>query len=665
MANAYCFACLGRPLLLDTNGEPVAVRTRKALAIMGFLSRVNDMAAPRETLADLFWSNADRYKSMQSLRQALRQLKTAEQDAGVDVVKATTGHVHLDASAFVTDLSHLSALLGKGRAVDFREAEDLWRGEFLTGFDEIDPEFSDWLMVERERIRSEITSAALQHLNKIRTDDGGVQVEAGARFLLKTDPALEAAHRVLIRLYRKLGQQERAEQQYKACEREMRLHLDAEPDEETRALLDGPVEAGVADLASGETGDSSAGGGRLSNREDIIRLPEITIVSAAISHPVPADARNLRDEIVAGLSSFRSFDLFQAEYFGDEGEIQPTLLQGHELGAYVLRFRHNERSGKIAVQFEDRSDGRIVFNEIVDLNHWDTLQTAASQTINRIHLFATDKLQNPGNNAAFARWCQVEALMWEFNPQSDKKALQILSDLERRHSNFSLVFAAKALINMKQLLHYPIEDRELGLAMDGILSLCERAVMLDPWQPFNQRAHGWALIQSNMSEDARRAFLQAGRLNAVDPANLMSVAEGLAFSGDVAQAKEKADLAMSLVVSVPRPFYEYYSNIFFAAEDFDTAARFVEKTSFNSIAGLTTRVASLICAGKEDEALQVLERHGDKYEKIIQNTGLAQEGPEEWARKVNLFQEPKARMNYEKGVNLVKKYFFGDRAALR
>ncbi|MDN3719168.1 hypothetical protein QW131_07930 [Roseibium salinum] len=60
-------------------------------------------------------------------------------------------------------------------------------------------------MVERERVRSEVTSAAFQHLNDIRINDGGMQVEAGGRFLLRVDPALESAHRVLIRLYKKTG----------------------------------------------------------------------------------------------------------------------------------------------------------------------------------------------------------------------------------------------------------------------------------------------------------------------------------------------------------------------------------------------------------------------------------------------------------------------------
>lgn len=664
MAQASCFACLGRPLLLDKRQDPVAVKTRKALAIVGYLSRMNGLSAPRETLADLLWSGTDRAKAMQSLRQALRQLKTAEALSGFEFIKSSPGLIQLDETAFSSDLTQLLGLLSKGRASDFREAEELWRGEFLAGFEEIDAEYADWLVVERERVRSEITTAAFQHLTQIDISDGGEKVEAGARFLLKLDTSLETAHRLLIRLYKALGQQERAEQQFRDCEREMRLHLDAKPDAETRALL----EADVSTQSHSDKTETENSGSQLSNSQshddDSIRLPEISIHSSSLTGPNLNDARDLKDEILAGLSSFRSFDLYQAEYFDEDQAPAPTLVTGNELGSYILKFRQNERNSKIAVQFEDRTDGRIVFNEIVDLKQWENLQAAASQTISRIQLYSTGKLRNPNNGAAFARWCQAEALMWDFDPQSDRKALQLLNEIESKHKNFSMVFSAKALINMKQMIHYPIEDRELGLAMDQILSLSEQAVLLDPWQPMNQRAYGWALMQSNMSEQARKAFLQAGRLNSVDPANLMSVAEGLAFSGDVVLARKNADIAMGLITSVPRVFYEYYSNVFFAAEDYESAAQFIERASYSSLSGLTTRVASLICAGKKEEAIQVLKRHEENYSGIIRNTGLGQYDPNEWAEKINFFQDPKTRMNYEKGVSLVKSFFFGDRASV-
>jgi DNA-binding SARP family transcriptional activator/tetratricopeptide (TPR) repeat protein len=657
MANALCFACLGRPLLLGQGQEPVAVKTRKALAIMGYLSRKSGLASPREALADLLWSGTDRHKAMQSLRQALRQLKTAEEAAGMDVVRSSPGHVQLDSSVFSSDLTRIMELVERGRTGDFHEAEELWRGDFLSGFEDIDPEFSEWLLVERERVHSEVMGAAFRHLNQVIVDDGGVQVEACGRFLLKIDPASEAAHRVLIRLYKKLGQKERAEQQYQACVREMRLHLDAEPDPETKALLAETVDGELRNAAPREV-SSGRSAGQLLNSDDVVRLPEISIVATALSRKGLSDAVHLREEIVSGLSSFGSFDMFEAEYFRDENVPRPTLVDGHELGSYVLRFRHDERSGKIVVQFDDRSNGQIVFNEIVDLSLWDGIVPTASQIVSRIYSHAIGKLRNPANTAVFARWCQADALLWDFTPQSDEKAMHILNEIELTNSSFSRIYSAKASIMMKREVHFPLHDKSYSDGKSNLLSLAEKSIMLDPWQAMNQRIYGWALILSNMPEEARRAFQNAGRLSSADPANLMSVAEGLAFSGDVNDALETAKRAFSLFAFVPRVFYEYLANIHFAAQDYEAAIRQIERGSGIGISGLTTRVAALICAGREEEALQILGRYSDQLAGTMKETSMMAEDPVGWRRKVNFFQDGKVREEYDRGAALVQRFLF-------
>ncbi len=658
MANASCFACLGRPLLLNSDQEPVAVKTRKALAIMGYLSRMSGMASPRETMADLLWSGTDRHKAMQSLRQALRQLKTAEETAGVDVVRSAAGHIQIDTSVFASDLMHMNTLLDHGTAADFREAEALWRGEFLTGYDDIDSEFAEWLTVERERVRSELISAAFKHLNRISTDDGGVQTEAGARFVLKLDPAFEAAHRVLIRLYKKLGQLERAEQQFRSCEREMRLHLDAEPDEETRKLLTEPNVGTAAPSSLIKDGNNATNRGFLPNYDDQVPLPEISIVSSSLLKKGLSDAVHLREEIVSGLSSFRSFELFESEYFGDENTPRPTLMEGHELGSYMLRFRHDERSGKVVVQFEDRGNGQIVFNEIIDLQFWDGLVPAASQIVSRIHNHATSRLRNPAKTSVFARWCQAEALLWDFTPQSDEKAMRLLDDLERTNRSFSMTYAGKASIIMKQELHFPLLDKPFAGEENNLLNLAEKSIRLDPWQAVNQRVYGWALILSNMPEEARRAFHNAGRLSSADPANLMSVAEGLAFSGDINEARVTAERAFSLFAFVPRVFYEYLANICFAAEDYDSAIKQIERGAGVGISGLTTRVAALVCSGREEEAIQTLQRFGENRAALLRNSPALAQDPQSWRKKINFFQNEKVRNDFDKGAALVQRFLF-------
>ncbi len=626
---------------------------------MGYLSRVNSMSSPREKLADLLWSGAERPKAMQSLRQALRQLKTAEEEAEVDVLQSSSGDVRLDPESFSSDLTAIMRLLDRGHTEDFQGAKDLWRGDFLAGFDDIDTEFSDWLQVERERVRSEVASATFRHLNQISTTDGGLNAEAGARFLLKVDPALEAAHRALIRLYLKLGQRERAEQQLKACEREMKLHLDATPDQETLDLFEDNDEKDwqVSEFRRpGEVGPILT---NLSNSDTIVRLPEISVISASLAKTGLNDAIYLREEIVSGLSSFRSFDLFEAEYFGEKNAPSPTLVEGHDLGSYFLRFRHDDRSGKVVVQFEDRGNGQIVFNEIVDLSQWNGILPAASHIVSRVHSFTTERLRNPSNTSVFARWCQAEALLWDFTPQSDEKAMRLLNELERSNRNFSRTYAGKASIIMKQALHFPLHDKTTSEGMHDLLNLAEQAIVLDPWQAVNQRVYGWALILSNKPEEARRAFQNAGRLSASDPSNLMSVAEGLAFSGDVDEARLTAEKAFNLFAFIPRVFYEYLANIYFAAEDYEGAIEQIERGSGVSIGGLTTRVAALVCADRHEEAVQILRRFGDHRQSLMKNSPGDLQDLEDWRRRVNFFQNKKVRANFDRGAELVQKFLFG------
>jgi DNA-binding SARP family transcriptional activator/tetratricopeptide (TPR) repeat protein len=650
---------------MGADGDPVATKTRKALAILGYVSRISDLSASREAVADLLWSSAAGRKGMQSLRQALKQLKTAEKTAGLDVVKSEGGHIHIAAGSLPTDLVHLLEHLNASDSPDFEAARVLWRGDYLAGFEDIDPVFTDWLLIERQRIRDEVIDATLKHLSGAIVAAATPGAEAAAHFLLHMDPAFEPAHRALIQIYLNRGQRERAEQQLRACERELN-ELDGVPEQGTRELLRIRSEIDNKPSSSMDSGlDKSAGrdgrkvsvsfqfGNGVGN--DSVRLPSVSVIAGREETKKHLDGLHLEEEITAGLSAYRAFDLYQSEYFGSEEGPSLSMLQSDELGSYLLRFQHNERSGNVSIQFEDRNDGRIVFSEIVDPGKWDSIQVAASQIVNRIHLYSQVKLRRPNNNTVYGKWCQAENFMIEFNQRSDAKALELLSEIERQHSAFSMIYSARALIALKNLVYYAARDDAASLSIDEIRMLTERAVSLDAWQPINQRAHGWALIHAGMPDQASRAFLQAGRLNSVDPINMMSVAEGLAFSGNVGQALEYAENAMKIFSSVPRMFYEYYSHVYFAAEDYENANRMIERAAYNNLTGLTVRVAALIGGGREREAVDLLRRTRDTY-----GNKYLEDGTDRFMDRLNFFWEPKTRANYEKGVQMVKRFLLGD-----
>lgn len=662
MVKAVRIQSLGVPSLLGPEGQPVVVKTRKALAILVFLLRMPGQKMPREALADMFWSDAPREKATQSLRQALRQLRKIEPIAGQEILETGNLYVSVRAGVLELDLHRLMDLVARGQAEDFNLAETLWKGDFLLGFESLDPEFTDWLSIERERISSDVTSRTLSIIDGLSALEDGDQIEAAARFLLHMDPALETAHQVLIRCFLARDQRERAAEQLKVCERELRAGLDAAPDPETYRLLEmeGEGRRVSTDNRLSPVGLSVAQPEAVSGE---IRLPEVSVLSLSLNSSNDVAAKALRDEIVGGLSSYRAFELRQAEYDTDEAASSVVRADGGELGSYLLRFREDPATNRIYIQFEDRDSGQIVFNEIVDLemcHESGAVQSTAFQTVSRIQTHALHKLRRPSARTPFAQWCQAEALLWEFSPSSDEKAMKILDNLEQKHANFSMAYAGKAAVKMKKMLYYPNRLTTSVEHFDEILQVAEKGVNLDPWQPINQRIYGWALVQSGFTEDACRAFKQAEKLNPIDPNNLMSVAEGLAFSGDVAASRRIAGRAFSLFPVVPRIFYEYLANVHFAAEDYAAVENFIQRAPAGSVFGLTTRVAALSCTGRDAEAMEVLRTFGNRFDGIVDRTALEDPGQSSWYQRINFFQDSKTRANYQRGAELVRKFLAGN-----
>jgi DNA-binding SARP family transcriptional activator len=658
MANTLKIHSLGIPALADPSRSPLTVKTRKATAILVFLLRTPGYSLPREVLADMFWSHTSREKATQSLRQALRQLRQICEETGVAFLETGNLHVSLRVDDLDWDLDELASLIGRGRAADFAAAKTLWKGDFLYGFETLDPEFSTWLLIERERIRSELVSATIKKIEGLSLVEDSEAIEAAARFLLHMDATLEHAHQILIRLHLAKGQKKQAADQLKACERELKVGLDAKPDPETYRLLENH-EALIAPEDRLGPPFYGLGGGLAQTDDDEIRFPELSILSLSLDETAHSKARLLRDEIVGGLSSYRCFELVQAEYLDDGNKSSVTRVESDELGSYLLRFRHDPSVSRVYIQFECRDTGRILFNEIVDFNvraEQGDIHAVAYHTVSWIHAHVVGRLRKPGTTTAFGRWCQAEALLWEFSETADAKALEILGGLEKTIPTFSMIYAGQASIKMKRQIYYAGDKGESGEVIHDTLALAEKGVLLDPWQSVNQRIFGWALVQAGYSEEARRAFRQAEQLNLVDPHNLMSVAEGLAFTGDIRHAREVAERALPLFPAVPRIFFEYLATIHFAAEDYYSATEFMERASAGSLIGLTTRVAALICTGREADAQAVLEAHGRRFA-WSRDTG-SHRGSNDlpWHRRVNLFQEPKIKASFQRGAELVQRY---------
>ena len=72
---------VGRPTMMFA-GRLVELRTQKASAVLSYLALTEAKHESRERLVGLLWSRSDEERARASLRQVVRELRTAFEDAG-------------------------------------------------------------------------------------------------------------------------------------------------------------------------------------------------------------------------------------------------------------------------------------------------------------------------------------------------------------------------------------------------------------------------------------------------------------------------------------------------------------------------------------------------------------------------------------------------------
>jgi DNA-binding SARP family transcriptional activator len=276
---------LGRPeVLLD--GRPVVVDTRKAIALLAFLTV--ETSGSRDSLAGLFWADAPQERARATLRRTLSALRGATHS---DLIGADRNLVTL-IGPVRSDLDILDAEIAATRdhghdprdvcercIPHLRNAADLYRGDFLEGFSvKASPEFEDWVrnMSETVRIRIGETYHRLGTALAAAGDYPGA-ITTVKRWL-ELDPLHEPAHRFLMLLHAWSGDRPGAIEAYRACVTVLEQELGVAPLEETtelyEAILDEdlPPAPGAPRRVKAETPAREMNQPDLIDREDELRL---------------------------------------------------------------------------------------------------------------------------------------------------------------------------------------------------------------------------------------------------------------------------------------------------------------------------------------------------------------------------------------------------------
>ncbi len=246
--------------------EPVTqFPTGKVRALLALLSVEADRAHSRESLAGFLWPDRPGKRALQSLRQALYELRLAlGEREGVAVSGPPAGHgapflfvsrhaIQFNAqSDHGVDVATLNTLVDACRSHRHRRAGAcgpclrrmertvaLYRGEFLEQFLTDDsPLFEEWVLLQREWLHRQVMDALVDladHNERRRELDVARRY---ARRQVELEPWREEAHRQLMRLLTLDDRRSEALAQYRACRRALAEELGAEPSGPTTALYE-------------------------------------------------------------------------------------------------------------------------------------------------------------------------------------------------------------------------------------------------------------------------------------------------------------------------------------------------------------------------------------------------------------------------------------------
>jgi len=230
----------------------VRLETVKTSALLAYLA-AQPLPQSRLKLTGLLWGGLPEAHARRNLRHALWNLRRQFNCPGAPpllLIDPLTVAFNRQADYWL-DVEELEQRLSASERVsptaDLQQAVELYRGDLLDGlYVEDAPEFDEWLLAERERLRA-LIRRALEQLVRLAIASGAYEPGLEhARRLLALDPWVEEGHRQMMRLLALSGRRGAALAQYETCCRILKEQVGVQPSEETTALYRELVEIPVA-----------------------------------------------------------------------------------------------------------------------------------------------------------------------------------------------------------------------------------------------------------------------------------------------------------------------------------------------------------------------------------------------------------------------------------
>lgn len=611
----------GPPRVVMAGGEPVAVNSRKARALLFYLAAHANQKLSRAKLAGLLWDRVPDHQARKSLRQALVDLTSAlGPAAGAIDASRETLRVRMD--RVETDL------------LDLRRSEVVdparYARPFLEGVEGLTESFDEWLYHERPAMTDLVR---VWHEDRIENLTEGKAPASermqAARQLLAFDPAHERTWRVLIRALAEVGDIGQALREYRACEGALKRILDAAPSEETAALGQEIGRRTPAGFLSRATGAALAppppAAGVVGRQASLAVLPLIKLSTESTTTFL---ANGLLEGIIHVLSGIG--DLFVISRGSvlkyATGDIEPREV-GLELGVrYILSGTISSYGHKVAIYLElaESASGQVLWTDRLRIEAedlFDVQEAVASDVVGaiapsvRANELARALRKPPESMTAYDLLLQALDKLYSLDRRAFEDAGRLFRQSMDLDAGFAAVRSHAATWHSFRVgqgwAENPAEDSQKAA------ELSNAALMLDHNDAVALAIQGQVLSFTRRDYDRARGYLD--RALSVGPSchmawTLSSATHG--WTGDGVKAVEHAERALSISPFDPFAFFAEHmlSQGHYVAGDFEKAifwGRRAADRNSRLTSNLRTLTGALVAAGEFAEAEEIVAQLRD------------------------------------------------------
>jgi DNA-binding SARP family transcriptional activator/TolB-like protein/Tfp pilus assembly protein PilF len=577
-------------------GLPLEIGSRRARAMLGYLSMTPERAATRSRLCGLFWGERGEIQARASLRQCLREIRGATEHLDLALIGSDGERVVLVPGVLDTDVHELSSAFETEDATAARQIlETIGTARLMEGL-ELEGSFREWLDQARARTEHVLSSGILALLKSLEARADWQTAQSLADTYLTRDPFDEAVVAMAIRADAALGNNASARRRFRnleeALNREFRVRPGASARDAIAALSrEGEASAREPDTASFEGSAALSAG------------PPTVVVAGFVSDgDSPADQKLtaiLRDEILAGLAHFHDLRVVAEPRSLNEmaQDLHARPTSAYALGGTLRSFGESRR---LTVQLLRGGAGELVWSRRYELPRLEFIgaidEIIAPVVAAVVPTITSDMNRSPPSETADQAY---ERHLLTLGP--DAKARDYEQARAAAASLEAMISAdpsfARPYLPLSYLYNTDFgHSRALssGPAQHArALDLAKVALALDRKNAHAYTAAGWCYLRRRRWDAANGYFEQALALNPYHVRRMMEVGFGLLFLGDVERARKMLDRCLLINPAPTDGFFNDLALTSIVQGEFELALSYLELTAKPKIWG---NLYGLVCA---------------------------------------------------------------------